>query len=144
MKKVLKNKLYDTDRAKLIADVPHNNIRSGEGTCEQHLYQKKNGEFFLWLSGARSEVVSNMALDNGIHDRERHFYPISYEQARKWAESELDADAYLSLFGEPEEDSTKTALNIYIRNDTAAKLKAEAGRQGVSIGELIEKMMKEV
>ena len=44
----------------------------------------------------------------------------------------------------PDMASAQTALEDYIRNDTAAKLKAEAGRQGVSIGELIEKMMKEV
>ena len=142
MKKIIKNKVYDTDTAKLIADVPHSNIHNGEGTCEQRLYQKKNGEFFFWLAGARTDSISNLVLT--LCDRERHIYPVNYEEARYWAERELSADAYLSIFGEPEEDSTKTALNIYLRADTAAKLKAEAGRQGVSIGELIEKLIKEV
>lgn len=140
MKKIIKNKVYDTDTARLIADIPRSNIHNGEGVCEQRLYQKKNGEFFFWLVGARTDAISNLALT--LCDRERHIYPVNYEQARTWAEQELDTDAYLSIFGDPEEDSTKTALNIYLRADTAAKLKAEAGRQGVSIGELIENMMK--
>ena len=127
MKKVIKGRVYDTATAKKLGMrwIGAEFSRSGW----EELYRKKTGEFFtLYHSySTKSEVIE----------------PITYDAAQHWAEEHLDGDGYVSIFGEPEEDSTKTALNIYIRNDTAAKLKAEAGRQGVSIGELIEKMMKE-
>ncbi len=140
MKKILNGKLYDTDTARLIADVPHTNITGSEGACEQRLYLKKNGEFFLWLSGARSEIVSNMALDNGVHDRERHFYPISYEQARKWAESEMSADEWLELF-EPEEDDSTSQLALRISTTAYNKLKRAAQVEGKSLRQKIEELI---
>lgn len=142
MKKVINNKVYDTETARLIADVPHTNIRGSEGACEQRLYLKKNGEFFLWLAGARSEIVSNMALDNGVHDRERHFYPISYEQARKWAESEMSADEWLELF-EPEEDDSTSQLAIRISTTAYNKLKRAAQIEGKSLRQKIEELIEE-
>lgn len=126
MKKVIKGKVYDTSTAKKLGMrwIGAEFSRSGW----EELYRKKTGEFFT--------------LYHSYSDSSERIEPITYEKAQCWAEEHLDGDDYISIFGEPEEDSTKTALNIYIRNDTAAKLKAEAGRQGVSIGELIEKMMK--
>ena len=128
MKKVIRGKVYDTTTAKKLGMrwIGTEFSRSGW----EELYRKKTGEFFT--------------LYHRYSDNYEVIEPITYEKAQCWVEEHLDGDDYISLFGEPEEDSTKSALNIYIRNDTAAKLKAEAGRQGVSIGELIEKMMKEV
>lgn len=128
MKKIIKGKVYDTSTAKKLGMrwVGAEFSRSGW----EELYHKKTGEFFT--------------LCHSYSDNSERIEPLTYEKAQRWAEEHLDGDDYISIFGEPEEDSSKTALNIYIRNDTAAKLKAEAGRQGVSIGELIEKMMKEV
>lgn len=126
MKKIIKGKVYDSSTAKKLGMRWIGTEYSRWGWEE--LYRKKTGEFFT--------------LYHSYSDSSERIEPITYDAAQHWAEEHLDDDDYISLFGEPEEDSTKTALNIYIRNDTAAKLKAEAGRQGVSIGELIEKMMK--
>lgn len=128
MKKVIRGKVYDTSTAKKLGMrwIGAEFSRSGW----EELYRKKTGEFFT--------------LYHSYSDNSEVIEPITYEEAQRWAEEHLDSNDYTSIFGEPEEDSTKTALNIYIRNDTAAKLKAEAGRQGVSIGELIERLMKEV
>lgn len=128
MKKVIKGRVYDTSTAKKLGMRWTGTEFSRSGWEE--LYRKKTGEFFT--------------LYHSYSDNSERIEPITYEEAQRWAEEHLDGDDYISLFGEPEEDSTKSALNIYIRNDTAAKLKAEAGRQGVSIGELIERLMKEV
>ena len=128
MKKVIKGKVYDTSTAKKIG------MRwIGTGFSRlgwEELYRKKTGEFFT--------------LYHRYSDNYEVIEPITYEKAQCWVEEHLDSDDYLSIFGEPEEDSTKVALNIYIYAHVAAKLKAEAGRQGVSIGDLIEKLMKEV
>lgn len=127
MKKIIKGKVYDTSTARKLGMrwIGAEYSRSGL----EKLYRKKTGEFFT--------------LYHSYSDNSERIEPLAYEEARCWAEEHLDSDDYISIFGEPEEDSTKTTLNIYLRADTAAKLKAEAGRQGISIGELIEKMMKE-
>lgn len=126
MKKIIKGKVYDTSTAKKLG------MRwigtEFDRTGWEELYKKKTGEFFT--------------LYHSYRDNSERIEPLTYDEAKAWSEEHLDTEEYLSIFGEPEEDSTKTALNIYVRADTAAKLKAEAGRQGVSIGELIEKMMK--
>lgn len=44
MKKIIKNKVYDTDTALLIKQADHPNITSGEGSCKQSLYRKRTGE----------------------------------------------------------------------------------------------------
>lgn len=126
MKKIIKGKVYDTSTAKKLGMrwVGAEFSRSGW----EELYRKKTGEFFT--------------LYHSYSDNSERIEPLTYEEAQRWAEEHLDGDDYISLFGEPEEDATKVALNIYIHAHVAAKLKAEAGRQGVSIGELIEKMMK--
>jgi hypothetical protein len=142
MKKIINGKVYDTDRARLIADVPHPNIKSSEGVCIQRLYLKRNGEYFLWLAGARSEIVSNMVLDSQPHDRERHFYPITYEQAKSWCESELLADEYISIFGEPE-GANDVQLNLTISASTAAKFKMLAQERSITQKELFEALVKE-
>lgn len=142
MKKIINGKVYDTDRARLIADVPHSNIRGSEGSCEQKLYQKRTGEYFLLLSGARAEVVSNMSLAKQPHDKERHVYPISYDQARKWAESELDADKYISIFGEPDEEAEDVQLNLTISAAVAAKFKKIAQERSITQKELFEALVK--
>lgn len=128
MKKVINNKVYDTTTAKKLGMrwIGAEFSRSGW----EELYHKKTGEFFT--------------LYHSYSDNSERIEPITYDAAQHWAEEHLDGDDCIRIFGEPEEDSTKSALNIYIRNDTAAKLKAESGRQGVSIGELIERLMKEV
>ena len=35
--------------------------------------------------------------------RKRKLIPLTEEQARNWAEKRLDADEYIEIFGEPEE-----------------------------------------
>lgn len=128
MKKVIRGKVYDTSTAKKLGMrwIGAEFSRSGW----EELYRKKTGEFFT--------------LCHSYSDNSERIEPITYEEAQRWAEKHLDGDDCISIFGEPKEDSTKTALNIYIHAHVAAKLKAEAGRQGVSIGELIERLMKEV
>ena len=141
MKKIIKNKVYDTDTAILIKQADHPNITSGEGSCKQSLYRKKTGDYFLAVSGARTDVFHNLVLDNNIHDRERHIYPLTYEQARSWAEAEMTADEWLAIF-EPVEDDTLMALNLTLSASAVSKFRLAAQRQQISQRELMEKLIE--
>ena len=84
MKKIITGKLYDTDTAKAVS----NRIDRGSVAdvyYGQTLYRKRTGEYFIYREGYR-----------GVEDA---IEPLTYEEAREWAEEHLDADQYQSLFG---------------------------------------------
>jgi hypothetical protein len=85
-------------------------------------------------------VFHNLALDNNIHDRERHIYPLTYEQARSWAEAEMTSDEWLAIF-EPVEDDTLMALNLTLSASAVSKFRLAAQRQQISQRELMERLI---
>lgn len=112
MKKIIKGKLYNTVSATVIGQYEN-----------EVLYQKKTGEFFLWIGG------SNPAIK-----------PISYDAAREWAAKHID-DKCIKLFGEPEEDTSKVKLTLHIRRDLVHKVKQSAAKSGKTVSEYIEDMI---
>lgn len=140
MKKIICNKVYDTDTAQLIKQADHDNITSSEGSCKQSLYRKRTGDYFLYVSGARTDTFHNLHLNDAKHDRERHIYPLTYEQARSWAEEEMTADEWLAIF-EPAEDDSLTALNLTLSAATVSKFRLSAQQQQISQKELMERLI---
>ena len=140
MKRIIRNKVYDTRTATLIKQADHPNITNGEGSCKQSLYRKKTGDYFLFVDGARTDVFDNLALENNVHDRERHIYPLTYEQTRAWAEEEMSADEWLAIF-EPVEDDTLMALNLTLSASAVSKFRLAAQRQQISQRELMERLI---
>lgn len=108
MKKIINGKVYDTTTAKRCSDA----IDIGSVNELEYygltLYKKRTGEFFL------SRDVYRGDLDNGI-------IPLTYDDAREWAESHLDADDYESIFGEISENDRGQILSLSI---SAAALNA--------------------
>lgn len=140
MKKVIRNKVYDTDTAQLIKQADHPNITNGEGSCKQSLYRKKTGDYFLFVSGARTDVFHNLGIGNNVHDRERHIYPLTYEQARAWAEDEMTADEWLAIF-EPADDDNLCPLNLTLSASAVSKFRLSAQQQQISQRELMERLI---
>ncbi len=101
MKTIIKNKLYDTETAKLLGDYSNGDYTTDfEYYCEE-LYRKKNGEFFLYgHGGCRSPYAEKSG--NNIKSGEQ-IIPFSDDEAKKWAEKHLDADTYIDIFGIVEE-----------------------------------------
>ena len=101
MKQIIKGKMYDTETAKMIGDywngLPNNDFRY----CHEELYQKKSGEFFLYGKGGPltkyKEPFGNMWGGGS------RIFPMSEDEAKEWIENHLSADAFIELFGMPEE-----------------------------------------
>jgi len=68
--------------------------------------------------------------------------PLTFGEAREWAEKFLDADEYEEIFGEVEEDDSKVLISAYIRKDAAEKLKRQAAEAGMSQSEYIQNLIK--
>ena len=101
MKKILNGKLYDTNTAK---EVGYYSNGYGVGDylyCTESLYRKKTGEFFLYATGGAGtnycKSSGNMRTEGSV------IIPYTEEEAKEWAEENMDADDYMELFGTVEE-----------------------------------------
>lgn len=100
MKKILGGKKYDTETARVVGT--YGNGSSGFGKCSETLYRKRRGEFFLYGEGGPMSKYGVAYGDNewGYGEEIR---PLTVDEAKAWAEENLDADEYEAVFGEVEE-----------------------------------------
>lgn len=140
MKKIINRKIYDTKTAKRIGDWNNNCSTTDFNYYSETLYQKKTGEFFLYGDG---NVASKYSRSCGQNEwcGSSEIIPLSFDEAREWAESKLDADVYISIFGEPEEDDSKALLSAYIRKDMFERIKQGAAKSGKSVSVLVEELL---
>lgn len=102
MKKVINGKMYNTDTAKNLGEWWNGVPRNDFNCCEETLYRKKTGEFFLYGEGGANTKYSKSAGQNS-RSGGSEIIPLTESEAKKWVEDRLDADAYISIWGEPEE-----------------------------------------
>lgn len=135
MKKVINGKVYNTEKAKLIAEAHHDNIKDADGkSLKQWMYQKKTGEYFIYAIGAAIELQN--IFQHGYKPN-AGIYPLTYDQAQKWAERELSADQWESIFGDPEDDDTQVAVNLSMTTKQANELKQSAAKAGLTVSAYI-------
>ena len=101
MKKIINGKKYDTETAKKVGYWTNNYSCSDFQCCEETLYRKKTGEYFLYGSGGPMSKYSQ-SYGNMTGGGEK-IIPMTEADARKWAEKHLDGDEYEEIFGEVEE-----------------------------------------
>lgn len=130
MKTTIKGKVYDTEKATKCGEWSNGKTSVYE-YCNEELFCKKTGEFFLYITGgALTQYVGRTAIK-----------PLSYDEAKRWAEKHLTEDGYNSIFGEVAEDDSKVALNLYIRKCSVAKAKREAAKAGMTVSEYVEQLI---
>lgn len=101
-KKIINGKLYNTETATLVGGwwnkYPTNDFKY----CEEKLYRKHTGEYFLYGEGGPlskyKESCGNNSWGYGYE-----ITPLSEKEAKQWAEERLSADEYIALFGNVEE-----------------------------------------
>ena len=128
MKKIINNRVYDTSTAKRCSDPVD------IGSIEEYdfyaltLYQKRNGEFFLFREVFRGP------LDDGI-------VPLSYEDARQWAESNVSANKYEELFGTVSEEDSRAAINLSLPCSLIEQARRIAAAQNISLSAYVETLL---
>lgn len=141
MKKIINGKVYNTEKAHLIAEAHHDNIKDADGkSLKQWLYRKKTGELFVHAEGAAIELQN--IFQHGYKPN-AGIYPLTYEQAQKWAERELTAEQWESIFGDPEDDDTQVSVNLSMTAKKANKLKQNAAKAGMTVSAYITMMCAE-
>lgn len=100
MKKVIGNKMYNTNTAELLASYSEN-CGSFEYISEG-LYRTKKGAYFVAGEGG---ALSRYSIKDGQNAwcGSEDIRILSEEEAREWMEEHGTADEYISAFGEVEE-----------------------------------------
>ena len=129
MKRVIKGKVYDTDKARLIYE-----SRLEVADLIHQLYQKKTGEFFVFSVGF-SPVLSEILRVQ--YDETAQIYPLTYEQAQEWGETEMPSERWEQFFGDPENDDSTVQTVITMPAVKLAMIKREAAKAGMTVSAYI-------
>lgn len=141
MKKIISGKVYNTDTAKKIATFCPDIAKGDFAYYEETLHLKRTGEYFLHgKGGGLSRYAKNLGGDSWGPGEA--IQPLTYAEAKAWAESRLEADEYEAIFGEIEEDETKTNLMLSIKAENVEKIKRHAQAHGVGVSELIDEFIE--
>lgn len=141
MKKIIKGKVYDTEKAKLRGSYYSPGSYRDINHFEEHLYQKKTGEFFLHGEGGPASRYAESCGENNWSGSEKIF-PLTYEAARQWAEEHLEADEYEEIFGIIEESEGKMTATISVNIGVWETAKRIASAKGISVSEYIESLIR--
>ena len=140
MNKVIKGKRYDSDKAEQIAQSDNGcYVGDLDYYCET-LYRKRTGEFFLHSEGGPRTRCAKRDGSGWAGGEE--ISPQSYEEAREWAEENMDADGYASVFGDPDDDGATVPAMLSISASAKAKLEREASRTGKTQSRIVEELIE--
>ena len=139
MKKYINSKVYNTDTATLVGE--WSNGSRDFNWCEELLYRKKTGEYFMHGKGGPMSRYAEQIEQNSWGNSEA-LTPLSYENARKWAEEHLTTDEYDAEFGAPAEDDTTTVLTISLPADVVATARQDAAKREIVLSQYIAQLIK--
>lgn len=142
MKKIIGGRVYDTEKARELGTYANAGSWRDFNHFEETLYQKKTGEFFLYGEGGPMTRYAEPTGQNSWSGGDR-IMPMTYDEAKVWAEEHLEADEYESIFGEIVEDngSGKQVVSISVTPAKWEMAKRRAAQLGIGISEYIERML---
>lgn len=139
MKKVINGKVYDTDTARKVGCIDFGLGDRFSGWSET-LYVKRTGEYFLLGEGGPG---SKYSVRTGVNNTtgSAKIFPLSYDDARKWAEENLGAGEYIAEFGEIPDDDANAKLTLYLPASTIERAKRKAAQDGTTLSAYIESLV---
>ena len=138
MKKIINGKVYDTETAKGLGSWGNGGTWRDFGHMEETLYRKKTGEFFLHGEGGPMTQYAQPAGQNSWSGGER-IMPMTFAEARKWAEEHLDGDEYEQIFGAVAEDESRVQVCYSLSAAAVETIKHRAAELGISASAYVER-----
>ncbi len=140
MKKIINGKVYDTATAQCVGEWSNGYTRRVPMWHEESLFRKRTGEFFIFGEGGpRSQYAKEVGVRQWSSGE--RIMPLTWVEAREWAEEKLDADEYEGIFGEVTEDETRKTLSVSLSTASIERGKRLAARAGIGIGAFIEMLI---
>ena len=141
MRMVLSNRVYDTDKARLVGEWVDIDPR-GASRFVERLYRKRNGEHFLHGSGdpcARQSALPGRPTWRGSE----WIQPLDYETGRRWAEGHLAREEYEAAFGTPAEGDGRAILCLSVSERADRLLERWCSRTGETKGAVVDHLVIE-
>ena len=135
MKKIINGKRYDTESAKEMGCFYNTLDIKDFAWCQETLYRKRTGEFFLHGEGGPMTRYASRAGNAWTYGE--MITPLSPEEAMKWAEEHLTAEEWEEIFGNLEEDDSKRIVTYSLPIRTIEKIKRTAAERGISFSEIV-------
>lgn len=140
MRKIIDGKQYNTDTAKEVGSWGNGLGYRDLTWMSENLYRKKTGEFFLYGEGGPSSKYAESVGGNSWVGGNR-IIPLSWEEARKWAEEHLAADEYEEIFGEVTDDESRIVISLSMAAGAVERAKRAAQQAGISLSAYIETLI---
>lgn len=134
MRKIIHNKVYDTDTAKLVGHWSASVAVSDFSWYAEDLYRKRTGEYFVYGEGHAASPYRERSYDMWAPGEQ--IVPVGYDEARRWAEGHLEADEYEAEFGVPEEG--EAVISAVISNAAKAAIDRRRAKTGETISQIID------
>jgi len=137
MKKAINGAVYDTATATKLGEYDNGYPLADFSYFAETLYRTKSGKHFLHGEGGGNSRYGEWHGNSGGPGEK--IMPLSYEEAKKWAEANLDGDEYIAVFGDPEEGESR----VYITVSAAARQRLEKARSesGKTLSEIVESLI---
>lgn len=137
MRKVIKGKLYDTEKATMVAEWSDGYPSDFRYCCEE-LYRKRTGEYFVHGEGGAMSKYAESCGQNQWMGGEA-IRPVSYDEARQWLEEHGTAEEYEAEFGIPDEGAEHD-LHVIISEAAWQAISRRAASEGSTVRNVIEAM----
>lgn len=142
MKKIINGKVYDTTTAELLGSWSSPGSVTNFSHFSESIYRKRTGEFFLHGEGGPASRYAVQIGQNNWRGGEK-ITPLSWDDARAWVESHLDAEDYERIFGPVSEDGSRVAVNLSISASSLELARRAAAQSGVSLSSYIMSLILE-
>lgn len=131
MEKIINGKRYNTETAILVGrwnnNLPHDDFE----WCDESLYKKRGGEYFIYGEGGSMTRYS----------KSKSIVPLSFEQAESWAKRHLDSSTYENEFT-LSDDNKQINLLIRAPKSIVDKFKRLMSQRSMTSGDLLAELIK--
>ena len=140
MKKIINGKVYNTQTAEWVGEMSWGNM-SNFAYCNEELYRKRTGEYFLFGEGGGMSKYAKSVGQNSWGWGEA-IIPMTIEEAKVWAEENLDGDEYEKIFGVVEEPDTTTRINWTLDIDIVEDLRQRTADTGIPASRAVSDVLR--
>ncbi|MEJ8785021.1 hypothetical protein [Peptoniphilus sp. HCN-40583] len=139
MKRIIKDKVYDTSTAGYIGEYSRMETDS-KYWFKEELYRKRTGEYFIYGVGLSASTYDEV-IDASSQGSEK-ITPISFENAKLWGKMHLDAEVYEREFGVNSDDEKVVGLHVQIPIGLNDKLEARRSSENKTKGEVVTEALE--
>lgn len=141
MKQIIDGKMYNTETAESLAFYDNGLGPRDFNYYSEELYIKRTGEYFLHGEGHGLSKYATI-YSNGSSGWGEHIIPLTYEEARNWAEKNIDVEEYETIFGEVSENGEEATITFTLPQSLYERIKRETSSKECSMKALLIKAVE--